>query len=151
MTEITQHGTRPSAAQLQAADTPHDDPVVAGIRAWDALKKQALDAVERADKAEKEADYLRGQNDLLLVQHQQSRQENKMLRGEIDEVKTGVAGILGQCAELAQRMSLGAYRQAGSREVTPSDQMESDMADLTAKLGQKFGADSRQNDEGREP
>lgn len=141
MTDITR-STRPSAVQLHDAE-PYENPIVAATKYATALKEQSQKDREARETAEKEADYLRGQSDLLLLQHQASRHENKMLRGELDEIKVHVTAIGAQIASLIEKIGQGGYRQPGSRE-TPqiSDQMESDLADLTATLGRKHGANN---------
>lgn len=115
------------------------DPVAEGLREWNRVKQSAADATERADRAEKEADFLRGQLAVLQSQEERSAQELKQLRGQVEEMKMHVAEGAAIFAGMMEKMKVGAFRRPGSREMVSR---ALGIATEAVEIGAKHGANN---------
>lgn len=131
---------------------PADDPVERGLREWQRLKNMALDATARAEKAEADASYHRGQNAVLLEQKKEDTGLIRLLEGQVAELRAHMSALGVMMLDTMEKMKLGSYRAPSTSQVRPGLDREprpaiprnGDHVDAeTRRIGQRFGADNR--------
>jgi glucose-6-phosphate 1-dehydrogenase len=133
-------------------DLTVSDPVADGIREWNRVKQSAADATARAERAEQEAGFLRGQLAVLQSQNERNDQELKQLRGQVEEMKMYISEGAAIFADVVQKMKAGAFRRPGSREVVTKAiggeaterfrKLEQALDGAAAEIGAKHGANN---------
>jgi transcriptional regulator of heat shock response len=90
------------------------DPVENGIREWQKCKAAAEEAIEIARKAQEEAAFLRGQNELLTKQHESDVERMRMLQQHVDEMDIMVSTLGSSVLAVIEKRKAGFFRRAGS-------------------------------------
>lgn len=82
--------------------------------------RDAAAAIERAQKAEAEATYLRGQNELLMAQKRDDAKAVSALQQRCDELQTAVRLYIENSLSIAKKLEFGEYRkEAPPPKLTP--------------------------------
>ena len=88
--------------------------ISAGIQEFERFKALASEAIEKCRKAEEEANYHRGQNQLLVEQRQQADARHRADLLRIAELEAFVSNILEQYRSAEEKLRLGHFRRPGS-------------------------------------
>ena len=96
-----------------------EDKISNGIKEFEKFKALASEAIERCKKAEEEAAYFKGQNELLINQHHaaEARHQKDLLR--IAELESFVATVIDSYRTWEEKLRLGHFRRATSNAQTP--------------------------------
>lgn len=101
--------------------------ISAGIVEFEKFKALAAEAIERCKKAEDEASYHKGQNDMLLAQRQELDARHRSDLGRIAELEGFIANILEQYRSAEEKLRLGHFRRPNSVKSVPAPDLESAM------------------------
>lgn len=96
-------------------NTNIEDTVISnGIKEFERFKALASEAIERCKSAEQEAQFYKGQNELLEQQKKadEARHRTDLLR--IAELEAFIATVLEQYHKAEERLRLGAFRRPNS-------------------------------------
>jgi hypothetical protein len=85
-----------------------------GILEFEKFKAAAASAIERCKKAEEEANFHKGQNELLVAQKQEAEARHRADLTRIAELETFVSNILEQYRSAEEKLRLGHFRRPGS-------------------------------------
>lgn len=94
--------------------TTEDQEIEVGIQRFAKFKAAASEAIERCKAAEQEAQFYKGQNELLEQQKKsdEARHRTDLLR--IAELEAFIATVLDQYHKAEERLRLGAFRRPNS-------------------------------------
>jgi predicted nuclease with TOPRIM domain len=123
--------------------TDDHDPVTTGIKEWQKVKDAAAEALARATQAEKEMEYLRGQNELLNEQKERDNDTIRRLQQQVDEMNLMVNALGAAVVDIVHKGKQGMFRKAGTFEngghrdkpaAINSPELENNLRDLASKI-----------------
>lgn len=100
-----------------------EDDIVTGIQKFEKFKAAAAEAVDRCRKAEEQASYYRGQNEMLMQQQQAADARHRSDLMRIAELETFVSSILEQYRSAEEKLRLGHFRRPGSAPARGAEQV----------------------------
>src|SRR5215467_5550522 len=91
-----------------------NDPVKTGIREWEKVKKAAEDAIEEAKKSRADAEYFRGQCELMMEQRRRDEENVRRLQQHCDEMVLMIDALGASILSVLEKRNAGFFRKAGS-------------------------------------
>ena len=88
--------------------------ITKGITEFEKFKALAGEAIERCKKAESEASYLRGQNEMLEKQKQADDARHRADLSRISELESFVSHILEEYRSAEEKLRVGHFRRPNS-------------------------------------
>jgi hypothetical protein len=122
--------------------TDDHDPVAHGIKEWDKVRKAAEAAIEEAKKSKADAEYFRGQCELMIEQRRRDEEHMRGLQQHCDEMILMIDALGASVIAILEKRKAGFFRRAGSiaggadrlrtaSTLSPAD-IEADLAALAA-------------------
>lgn len=106
-----------------------------GIQEFEKFKLLAAEAVERCKKAEEQAHYYKGQNEMLIQQRISDDNRHRADLNRIAELEGFVSSILDQYRSAEEKLRLGHFRRPNSTRTIP-DTVRTAIEDELKKLSQ---------------
>jgi len=92
-----------------------------GMAEWDRVKRLSLEAIDRANAAEKRATTAEARAEILGTQNKTLAEENIRLRSQVEDAKVGLAAAMAALLAARDNVNTGDYRAAGSLKLDAAD------------------------------